>query len=154
LRPYHFILVIAIIIDSCSAPVSKKTLVFDPKDTSFLADKNFPYKNVTDYSKIVYNIYDGKLYADTVHKFAYIPLTSAQRKKWFGPLFKKVGETFAETDMNAWFVSKQKKTGELQPLIIHYETSGDYSATVMIVLNRNSDVIACFDMIGNPKKNK
>jgi len=128
--------------------------------TSFLDDKNYPYKNVSntlavkiiDKKNSADNM-DGKVYTDSTYKTTFIQLSKEQKIQLIGPFIKKelgVNEQYAADLMTAYFVSKQKKIGDLQPILIQIE-GDDYGSLTMIILDKNHKPIDGYNVDGGPQ---
>ncbi len=120
-------------------------------DTGLLADKNFAFKNINNTllaSKFKYQ--DGKLYADSTHKVVFVELSKAQKVKLLAASMKKeadVNSDYVRDLMGAYFIAKQDKIGDLQPIIV--QVSGDdYDALKMILLDKNNAVVNAFNIAG------
>jgi hypothetical protein len=111
-------------------------------DTSFLADKNFIYKNTRNTKDIKFTakLSNGKIYTDTTYKTAFVELTESQRIQLIAPFVAKemrMDETYVKGYMLAYFISKQNKIAEFQPVIIEI-IGNDYSSLILIVLDKNN----------------
>jgi hypothetical protein len=146
-------LIFSLLIFSCSGPNSKEnksqTVVKHQElknDTSFLADKNFLYKDLKS-TEVVELIFpksftkDQNLYADSAHKIIYPQLTGDQKTRLIAKFLSK--EIYGDTagtmntySMQAYFISKQKKIGDLRPIIV-FISGDDYGSFTMILLNKN-----------------
>jgi hypothetical protein len=152
LKPATLFLIAIVFITACSYTPSGQTnnkgVVKDSilnNDTSFLADKNFVFKNLTNtnnivavHKSIVRGMLDSVLYADTTFTKHYTPLSAQQCAKFVTPVVSKmlgVSVNYVRDLMHIWFVSKQNKVGDLQPLVVSLEGK-DYSSFIMIILDK------------------
>jgi hypothetical protein len=134
---------VSVTVVSCSGPVKEKAKTKDSVpvvDTSFLADKNYPFKNVKNTLPIFKNIkyYKEVMYADSTHNTAFVELTKSQKLKLVVPFISKelkVDEKYVVDMMQAYFVARQAKVGDLQPIIL-YITGDDYTSLTMILINK------------------
>jgi len=152
----------AAILTCCTNPKAK--VAEQPKfkdsatiiDTSFLADKNFVYKNLanTEDAKIVYRHLSqdagNNIYTDSTFKRHYVALNKYQKAALIAPFISKeldVEESYSRDLMNAFFIAKQDKIGDLQPVII-YIFGDDYGSTTMILLDKNKKYVNGFNLSG------
>jgi hypothetical protein len=130
---------------------------FKMNDTSFLDPKNYVYQNILDtrHVKIIHRrtkdtSVDNNIYTDSSYSRKYIELTAKQKLWLIGPFIGKtldVKPVFARDLMSAYFVSKQKKIGDLQPIII-WITGDDYGSLTMIILNKQHQPIDGYNLDG------
>lgn len=136
--------------DNTSKTVDKKDL---RTDTALLADANFSLKNLKNTGELWKNhkFYNDKLYADSTHKLSFRQLTKAQKAKLVQPFVSKdipVADPKTIPDlMNAYFISKQDKVGEYQPVILFID-GDDYTALTLIVLDKNNNYVSGFNLCG------
>jgi len=122
-------------------------------DTSFLADKNYPYKSISNTLTVNFigkNNSADELYTDSTFKTAYIKLNEQQRIKLIAPFIMKelgVNEKYAGDLMSAYFVSKQNKIGNLQPILIKI-SGDDYGSLTMIILDKSDTPIDGYNVEG------
>ncbi|MCR8556884.1 hypothetical protein KXD93_04495 [Mucilaginibacter sp. BJC16-A38] len=113
-------------------------------DTSFLSDENFNYKNIANTNQVSFlratakgGGIDSVMYADSSQKQRYKPLSANQRGYFLAPFLPKdYGVKYAKDIMYAWFVSKQNKIGNFQPIILQVE-GNDYESLSLILLDEN-----------------
>jgi len=55
--------------------------------------------------------------------------------------------TLIENNLLAFFIAKQNKIGEFQPIVL-YITGDDYSSLTLIVLNKNNSPVGGFNLCG------
>lgn len=126
-------------------------------DTSFLEDKNYVYHNVDNTESIKFigrrlpnGNFDYHLYTDSTFKRHYIELTPNQRaqltQKFFSKLMK-VDSSYAVNQITAYFVSKQRKLGNLQPLLIRL-AGDDYGSLTLIVLDKDNKYLSGYNVSG------
>ncbi|MCS3737355.1 hypothetical protein [Mucilaginibacter dorajii] len=126
-------------------------------DTSFLDDKNYVYQNILDtrHVKMINRrtndtSVDNNIYTDSSYSRKYVELTVAQKLQLIGPFIGKtldVKPKFARDLMSAYFISKQKKIGDLQPIIV-WITGDDYGSLSMIILNKLHQPIDGYNLDG------
>lgn len=154
-------LIFSLLIFSCSGPNSKenksRTVVKHQElknDTSFLADKNFLYKDLksTKDIDVLFNpTVFHKAYADSAYKHEYTPLTPDQKVRLIAKFISKeldgALESYPRDLMEAYFISKQKKIGDLQPIIVHI-TGDDYGSFTMILLDKTGLPVDGYNLSG------
>ncbi|WDF81057.1 hypothetical protein PQ469_13685 [Mucilaginibacter sp. KACC 22773] len=126
-------------------------------DTAFLDDKNYAYQNIADtrHVKMINRrtkdtSVDNDIYTDSSYSRKYVELTAAQKFRLIGLFIGKtldVKPKFARDLMSAYFVSKQKKIGDLQPIIV-WITGDDYGSLTMIILNKQNQPIDGYNLDG------
>jgi hypothetical protein len=121
-------------------------------DTGLLADKNFAFKNITNtlFERNFKLGDDGKLYSDSTHKLAFVELSKAQKVKLLAASIKKeigVNSDYVRDMMTAFFIAKQNKIGDLQPIVVQVG-GDDYGALKMILLDKNNIVVSAFNITG------
>jgi hypothetical protein len=144
---YFYILLFLILI--CSFSIDKKT------DKDVLPDSLFVLKNISS-SDITENFrYDNKTdsyYTDTTKKISFIRFDSTYRIKLLVPALTKLGFGWINHGewaqiMSAFFISKQEKVGDCQPIVI--DVSGtDFWALILITLDKNCNVVSSFALKG------
>jgi hypothetical protein len=125
-------------------------------EISFLDDRNYIYHNInkTENVKFIWRRLHGKpddnLYTDSTFKKSYIPLNLYQKsqliQKFFSNLMK-VDSSYAVNSMEAYFVAKQDKIGNLQPILIRLQ-GDDYVSLTMIILNKENKYISGYNVSG------
>lgn len=159
MKNIFYLLLLAILATACSHPKPKATE--KPKlkdsisvaDTSFLADKNFAYKNASDLSRVwierQYNYHD--LYADSTRKVKFVELLPALKAKIIAPfLSKDQGTTnldFIKNEVMAHFIAKQDKIGDVQPILVMI-SGGEYESLTMILLDKNNKFVDGVNLFG------
>jgi hypothetical protein len=126
-----------------SAIISNDTVVI--VDTGILADKNYLYKNVQNTLLVWNKMLDvpKHVFVDSTRKTTFIKLTNKQKTKLVTPFMKNelgVNDLYVRKFMDAYFVAKQQKLGELQPIIL-YITGDDYGSYTLILLDKNQNFI-------------
>ena len=122
-------------------------------DTSLLSDKNFAYKNILDTRTLWKNhkFKDGKLYADSSYKVAFTELSKQQKLKLIASaLAKELGQkdkNLIANLMQAFFIAKQDKIGEYQPIIL-FLNGDDYMAMKLVVLNKSDEPVDEYILAG------
>jgi hypothetical protein len=126
-------------------------------NSSFLNDKNYLYQNIkiTEGLKFIgkrllNGNYDNHLYADSAFKRFYIELDKNQKGKLIASFISKmlkVDASYPVDLMKAFFVSKQDKIGDLQPIIVHIG-GDDYSSLTMILLDENNNFVSGYNISG------
>jgi hypothetical protein len=156
-----FVLLVAVFfVVGCHGDKSNKDKLNDSttkKDISFLDDENFVFKNLanTEDAKGIYKELkgggvDGNLYTDSTYKKLYVKLTPEQRSILVAPFISKqldVNDKYARDLMQAYFISKQDKIGEFQPIIIEVD-GDDYGSMILVVLDKNNKPIDAFNLSG------
>jgi hypothetical protein len=135
-----------------------------PTDTSFLADKNFAYRNLTSTVNVnsadkiskVNGVDIAVKYTDTTFKRKYFMLPGCQAGFLIAPFLPKdYGVNYVANDMWVWLVSKQKKIGDLQPIIVLEIGKADFEGLALIILDRNRKPVNEFFLDEeNPTNNK
>ncbi|MDN3583324.1 hypothetical protein [Mucilaginibacter flavus] len=157
-----FLLVILLSVVSCKDK-KKETPAVAHKDTthavdtSFLDDKNYIFQNLTDTRQVIMvfgrpndHTTNNEVYTDSSFTRKYVPLTADQREKLIAPSVSKqldVNSKYARDLMTAYFVSKQKKIGDLQPIIISIQ-GDDYGSLTMIILNKQHQPVDGYNLDG------
>jgi len=122
-------------------------------DTSFLADKNFPIKNMRQTLSFWagHKFYKENLYLDSTHKVRFIELTKQQKSKLMVPFIaKELGVkdvSTVENYMQAFFIAKQNKTEDLQPIVL-YVVGDDCASLTLIVLDKDRQAVSGFNLCG------
>lgn len=129
-------------------------------DTPILADINFAFKNLknTNDVKFVNRVLksgdlDSKVYTGSTYKKAFVKLSSNQKTLLVTPFVSKtlnVNDKYVRENVIAYFVSKQDKTGDMQPVIVQI-TADDYSSITMITLNSKNKPVDGFNLQGGPQ---
>ncbi|MES2278222.1 MAG: hypothetical protein V4592_19485 [Bacteroidota bacterium] len=143
------------IITGCSGPKkehSQDNYSIMDNDGSCLPDTKFVYKNLTNtFALDLYTKYlDNKLYTDSTRKTAFTALTPTQKLKLISPFISKlldVNDKYAVDLMQAYFISKQPKIGEFQPIIVSI-SGDDYNSLTMIILDKNCHYIDAYNVNG------
>ena len=144
-----------VLLFSCSGDSNKKKrdrLAKNPKhaysvDTSFLADTSYIYHNITNTNDMKWtgrpsnqtDTFDNNIYTDSTYKKRFLMLTKAQRLQLISRFISKeldVNEKYARDLMSAYFLSKQAKIGNLQPIIFNID-GDDYWSETMILFDEN-----------------
>jgi hypothetical protein len=147
---------------SCSWYSNKKsreqssvlTKAINQNDTSFLADKNFVYRNLTSTAKIRFftkpmknGVDFSAAYADSALKIKYFQLSPNQAGFLIAPFLPKgYGVDYAKEEMWAWLVAKQQKIGNFQPIIVSEVGVHDYEALQLVVLDKMGEPVDEFDL--------
>jgi hypothetical protein len=115
------------------------------------------YKNLTNTNNITTLFrrlgsggFDSNMFADSNYKKTYVQLTPQQKVKLIAPFISnilKVNEEYPRDLMQAYFISKQRKVGDIQPIIIHI-SGDDYTSLTMILLNKNGEYVSGFNISG------
>lgn len=126
-------------------------------DTSFLDDKNYVYQNITDTRQLklinrraTNDIIDNNIYTDSSYSRKCVQLTAAQKFQLIAPFMAKslnVKPEYARDLLTAYFISKQKKIGDLQPIIVSIG-GDDYGSLTMIILNKQGQPIDGYNLDG------
>jgi hypothetical protein len=158
MKNLFYLFVLISVITACSNP--KPTNNQKPKitpsinDTSFLADKNFAFKNLQDISTLWNNHKygdDNKLFSDSTYRIALVPLTRQQKEKIIAPFLLKElsidNVNYIVQGMQAYFISKQNKIGTVQPILVMI-TGDDYTSLTMILLDKNNHSVNGFNLFG------
>jgi hypothetical protein len=152
---FLFVLTGVIFMSSCSGNKSntntKDSLA--NTDTSLLSDKNFPIKNLQNLMSIweKHKFQKDKMYADSTYKISFTELTTMQKLRLIVPFIRKElqinNDNHIENLMQAYFVYKQDKVGDSQPIIL-YINGDEYSSLTLIVLNKDNLPIDGFNLFG------
>jgi hypothetical protein len=126
-------------------------------DTSFLDNKNYLYHNIIDTRQVKLinrrtndTSVDNNIYADSSYSRKYVQLTPAQKFQLIAPFMAKslnVKPEYARDLLTAYFISKQKKIGDLQPIIVSIG-GDDYGSLTMIILNKQGQPIDGYNLDG------
>jgi len=160
---FILLLIIALnLIFSCSNPKPQKSnnkIVIKNNsriDSSVLLDKNFVYKNLTNtlnvklIEKRLDTGFDNNLYTDSTYKRTFPELTPNQKIELIAPFISKllnVNEKYPRDLMKAYFISKQNKIGDLQPIIVQIG-GDDYNSLTMIILDSYGKPLSGFNVSG------
>lgn len=117
---------------SCSVKTDKKI-----EESEALPDRLFALKNIEDADLIYNNIryIDEGLYLDSSKKIEFVELNTVYKEKILSPILKQdlgVDKDYVKSFMQSYFISKQDKIGDYQPLIIW--TSGDDYTSLILTL--------------------
>ncbi|WP_448701637.1 hypothetical protein ACFGVR_05405 [Mucilaginibacter sp. AW1-3] len=143
----------AIIFSGCSGHDNENKLKDSSStaDTGLLADKNFAFKNISNtLFENKFKEHNGKLYADSTYTLAFVELSKAQKVKFLAASMKKevgVNSEYVRDMMGAYFIAKQEKIGNLQPIIVQVG-GDDYGALKMILLDNKNSVVNVFNITG------
>jgi len=122
-------------------------------DTSFLADKNFVYRNLTstvnvksaDKNSKINGVDVTIIYTDSTFKRKYFMLSGNQAGFLIAPFLPKdYGVNYVKHSMWAWLVSKQQKIGDLQPIIVLEIGKADFEALALVILDKNYKPVSEF----------
>ncbi|PTQ96969.1 hypothetical protein C8P68_104463 [Mucilaginibacter yixingensis] len=154
-----FLLLCLIIIVGCSSDPRPQTKI--KKDTAVrvlnaaidIADNKFAFKDLT--STKAFDLFmddqdHSRAFTDHSKRHQLTPLTKAEKFALLGPFIKqelKLDPAYVRDEMNAWFVAKQDKIGDLQPIIIDLE-GDDYGAVVMVLLDSNNKYVSGYNISG------
>jgi len=122
-------------------------------DTTFLADKNFVYKNLQSTLPVWGNhkFYNNKMYTDSTYKTSFVELTKDQKTRLIGPFIENglhvKDHSFVRDLMTAYFISKQDKTNGFQPIIVTI-FGDDYESMTLIVLDKNNSPVSGYNIAG------
>jgi len=116
---------------SCSVKTDKKV------DGSALPDSLFALKNIENVDLIYNNVryIDDGLFLDSSKKVKFVALDTIYKAKILAPILKQelsVDMDYVKSFMDSYFISKQEKIGDYQPLIIW--TSGDDYTSLILTL--------------------
>ena len=131
-----FLVLLLSVLFSCS----KKQSDNNKNDTyTELADSLFLYKNIanTDFVKHIYFSDDNLCYSDSTKKHKLISLDENAKLNITVPIISKqtgAEKGYIKSYVNAYYVSKQKKVGRCQPIII-YCSGDDYMSLILVVLD-------------------
>jgi hypothetical protein len=149
-----FIAISTTSLTSCSGDKKKKPndSVTTIIDTTFWADKNYPYRNLKNTLPVANLIkFDrDRGYTDSTKKRVLVELSKQQKLHLIAPFISReltVDNKYAVDLMQAYFISKQDKIGQFQPIVI-YITGDDYTSLTMIILNKNNDYVSGFNVHG------
>ena len=142
------LIVIAFWVYGCSGNSSPKKIAGE----SLLPDSLFPLKDIQN-SFIMDKFWcdeNGTCCTDSVSKKVLIHLDSAQKLKLIQPIIisEHLDEDgFNVQEMDAMFVAKQKKIGELMPIVV-YIRGEDYESMFYILLDQSGKPISHFLLSG------
>ncbi len=156
-----FLLSTAMFAASCldnKTPATKAKVSDSAKyDTSFVNDKNYLYKDlhntnniITVFKKMEAGGIDSNLYADSGYKKKYVQLTRRQRIDLVAPFILKTLKAqpdYARDLVRAYFIAKQNKIGDIQPIILHI-SGDDYMSLTMILLDKNDKYLCGYNISG------
>ncbi|HZX57485.1 MAG TPA: hypothetical protein VFE54_02125, partial [Mucilaginibacter sp.] len=94
--------------------------------------------------------FDGNIYTDSTFTHAYVPLTKDQKVKLIAPFMHKllgINAKYCRDLMSAYFISKQDKVGDLQPIILSIG-GDDYGSITMIIINSNNKPVGGVNLEG------
>ena len=122
-------------------------------DTSFLRDKNFLIKNLTNTSYVWGNSIskNNALYADSTLKCSYVEITSKQKLGEIGPFLAKAlnlnKDGLSKLPFQVFCIAKQNKVNDLQPAIF-YLNSPVYRAIILVIFDKDNLPIDSFNLCG------
>jgi len=121
------------IVISCSMKIDKNADELD------LPDSLFALNSIDNTDFIFYNVKekDNKLYIDLSKKTEFIAIDSIYKLKILAPILKKelgVDNDYVESFMTSFFISKQEKIKNYQPLII-WTSGDDYCSLILILID-------------------
>lgn len=159
------ILVLVLFLANCSREEKERdSSQPSQNDTSYMADKNYVFRNLTNTEKvkIVYkttkdNRLDlSNIYADWTFRRTYTQLSENQRSLLIAPFLPKgYGVKYARENMLAWFISKQNQINGYQPVILFELGKADYESLMLILLDKNHKPVSEFDLDeNNPTNNE
>jgi hypothetical protein len=123
------------LIYSCSGSSIKQ-----PNRTIELPDNLFALKNVHNSSFInKVKFIDNRLFLDSSKQVEFFPLDSNLKGKILAPILKmdlRVESDYVKSFIISYFISKQDKIGDYQPVII-WASGDDYTSLILAVLDSN-----------------
>jgi len=144
---YFYILLFLILL--CSFSFDKKT------DNDVLPDSLFALKNIpsTDITNKFCSLEKNgwHWYTDSTKKTSFVKLDSIYKVRLLTPALKIhddwINDKWVLGDMTAYFISKQEKVGDILPIVV-YAGGTDYSALILITLDKNCNVVSSFILKG------
>jgi|GEM_PF-3434627 len=96
-----------------------------------------------------HNINTSLFKADSATMSQYVAMDTIQKMQYLTPKIidsenpdvMKVGQTYINEYVGAYFISKQEKIGDAQPIIVS-ASGDDYHALILIVLNKNNKPVS------------
>ncbi len=122
---------------SCSTGENKQIIV--------LSDDLFVVKNLKNTSLIhSFKYQNNRLFSDSTFRTEFVPLDSTFKRLILAPILKKdlgVDAEYSGKFILCYFISKQEKFGQYQPIVI-YSTGDDYSSLILAVLDSTFNPIS------------
>lgn len=140
------------LISSCSKPKGYNTKI-ELKDSLF-ALQNISFANIYHSYKHI----DDKLYLDSSRNIGFTQLDTFYKVKILAPLLHKdlgraVDTNYVKRFTTSYFISKQNKVGQYQPLII-WSSGDDYTSLILAIvdscLNPVSHLVLSGGLFGGP----
>lgn len=121
-------------------------------DTSFLADKNFAYFDLKETEIVGRNSVGdkGHYYVNSRREKEFVALSLEQKVKLVVPFIHEtlgVNSNYVKRTMECYFIAKQKKIGDLQPIIVQIG-GDDYGSLTLIILNRDLIPVSGYNLSG------
>jgi hypothetical protein len=131
------------IICSCNESNTKNT----NNNELSLKDSLFVFKGISSTEIVEKSVWDfEQLYVDSTEKRTYIKLDNKQKLRLL-PNILKMDTLWIRMDIQAYFISKQEKIGNIQPIII--QTSGtDFAALLLINLDNKGNLLSGMILTG------
>ena len=134
------------ILISCSMKIDKNVDKFDLPDSLFALNKI----DNTDF--IFYNVKEkgNNLYIDLSKKTEFIALDSNYKLRILSPILKQelgVEKDYVDLFMTSYFISKQEKIENYQPLII-WTSGDDYCSLILILIDSTLNPVSHFVLNG------
>lgn len=116
-----------------------------------IADSKFVFKNLTD-TRIteLFELYNNVYYTDSTKKVTLTPLSKEEKLKLISAFLSKelnVTAEYARDWMNAYYISRQDKIGDLQPIILKID-GDDYGSVTLILLDKNNNYVSGYNIAG------
>ena len=117
---------------SCSVKTDKNFNEFG------LPDSLFALKNIEN-ADLVYKVkyIDNKLFLDSLKKIEFVALNTTYKLKILAPILKQelgVDKDYVKSFMISYFISKQDKIGDYQPVII-WISGDDYTSLILTLVD-------------------
>jgi hypothetical protein len=116
-----------------------------------LPDSLFSLKNIEN-ADLVYKVkyIDNKLYLDSSKRVEFVALDTTYKLKILAPILKKdlgVDKDYVKSFLISYFISKQDKIGDYQPLII-WTSGDDYTSLILTLVDSTLNPVSHFVLNG------
>lgn len=130
---------------SCSVKTDKKV------NELGLPDSLFSLKNIEN-ADMLYKVkyIDNKLFLDSSKKVEFVVLDTTYKLKILAPILKKdlgVEKEYVKSFLISYFISKQDKIGDYQPLII-WTSGDDYTSLILTLVDSTLNPVSHFVLNG------
>lgn len=146
MRKLIFLGLILGLIYSCSATSSKKLDRSEDLPDSLFALKNVQNTSFIDKVKFL----DNRLFLESSKRVEFFPLDTNLKSKILAPILKTdlgVESNYVKSFITSYFISKQDKIGDYQPIVI-WTSGDDYTSLILAVLDSNLIPISHITLYG------